>query len=88
MKNLIYQRVSWHIVPPYWMKSAYFDYRYNSAVYVIFPLNYLVQVAWFLNLAWCKFKNKPSWIDKKAMEYASYMSKKDIQRIMEDWKKL
>lgn len=88
MRNLIYQRVSWHIIPPYWMKSAYFDYRINSAMYVIFPLNYIVQFVWFLNLAWCKFKSKPSWIDKKALEYASEMKKIDIQRTMEEWKKL
>jgi hypothetical protein len=87
MKNLIYQRVQWFIVPPYWMKSAYFDYKINSAMYVIFPLNYIVQFVWFLNLAWSKFKSKPSWIDKKALEYASYMSKKDIQRALEEWKK-
>ena len=87
MKNLIYRRVQSYIVPPYWMKSAYFDYRINSAMYVVFPLNYIVQFVWFLNLAWCKFKSKPSWIDKKALEYANELKKIDIQRTLEEWKK-
>jgi hypothetical protein len=43
MSNLIYRRVQWFIVPPYWMKSAYFDYKINSAMYVVFPLKYIVQ---------------------------------------------
>lgn len=70
------------------MKSAYLKYETNSAMYVVFPLNYIVQFVWFLNLTWCKFRTKPSWIDKKALEYASEMKKIDIQRTMEEWKKL
>jgi hypothetical protein len=45
------------------MKRAYCDYMRREIVMVAFPLNYIVSLAWWLNLKWGEFRHKPTWLD-------------------------
>lgn len=67
-KAILFVRVPDCCVTPWWMKSAYYDVRRNEVVMVAWPLNYLVQLAWMANLAWSRYRHRPSWIDKKLNE--------------------
>ena len=69
----IVRRVAWLLiertpewcVTHWWMKLAYFDHARREAVMVAWPLNYLVTLAWMANLAWCRYRHRPSWIDRE-----------------------
>lgn len=64
LKSFIYQRVSEACYTPRWMKLAHRDFATRESVMVAFPLNYLVQFAWWLNLHWSNFRHQRSWIDQ------------------------
>ena len=49
----------------WWMAVAYYDWMRDEEVNVIFPFHYFVVFSWWLNMKWCKYKGKPSWIDKQ-----------------------
>ena len=63
--SLVIDRSPEWCVTHWWMKRAYFDHARRESVMVAWPLNYAVQVAWMLNLAWSRYRHKPSWIDKQ-----------------------
>ena len=67
MKNiinkLIISRLENCYIQPWWMKRAYYDYMRREIVMVAFPLNYIVSLAWWLNLRWGEFRHKPTWLD-------------------------
>ena len=63
LKLLFLERVDENICTRWWMKHAYWDYMNRERVMVAFPLNYIVTLAWRLNLLWNKFRHKPTWID-------------------------
>jgi hypothetical protein len=65
MVPIFYERVRHGLYRRWWMASAYYDWHLDNEVNVIFPLHYLVMFAWWSNQKWCKYKNKPSWIDKQ-----------------------
>ncbi len=77
--NGIVCRVDWLIidrtpewcVTHWWMKCAYRDYARREAIMVAWPLNYVVQLAWAINLAWSRYRHKPSWIDREVSKRIS-----------------
>lgn len=44
---------------------AYNDIMRRRRVMVLWPFNYLVCFAAWLDLVWCTFINRPSWIDRE-----------------------
>ena len=79
------RRVDWIIidrspdwcVTNWWMKCAYRDYARREAVMVAWPFNYVVQLAWMLNLAWSRYRHRKSWIDRKVEERMSSANTED-----------
>lgn len=65
--NIFYERVSRCYKRRWWMANAYYDWYSDQEVNVIFPLHYLVMFGWWLNMKWCAYKGKPSWIDKQVV---------------------
>ena len=63
IKKLIICRLEDCCITPWWMKRAYCDYMRREIVMVAFPLNYIVSLAWWLNLKWGEFRHKPTWLD-------------------------
>ena len=63
--SIFYERIGRHIKRRWWMATAYYDWMRDKEVNVIFPLHYIVMFAWLVNMRWCKYKGKPSWIDKQ-----------------------
>lgn len=67
MLKLIYQRLNKGCIRPGWMAVAYFDWMRCQEVCVLFPFHYLVMFGWWLNFKWCKYRSKPSWIDRQVV---------------------
>lgn len=63
IKKLIISRLENYYIQPWWMKRAYYDCMRREIVMVAFPLNYIVSLAWWLNLKWGEFRHKPTWLD-------------------------
>lgn len=78
--NIFFVRQRDFLVPPRWMVRAYMDRSRRENVYVAWPLNYLVQFAWWLNLKWAQYQHRPSWIDNeiKKRTQAGIMTKKEL----------
>ena len=73
VRRYIWDRVPDCCVTPYHMKLAYMDRARREAVMVAWPLNYAVQIAWAINLAWCRYRHKPAWIDRRIPREAADM---------------
>ena len=65
--NLFYERVPWMCIPRWWHGLAYYDYRRDQAITVIVPFHKAVNLAWWLNDKYCKWRMQPSWIDRHTM---------------------
>jgi hypothetical protein len=63
IKKFIISRLEDYYIQPWWMKRAYYDCQRREIVMVAFPLNYIVSLAWWLNLKWGEFRQKPTWLD-------------------------
>jgi hypothetical protein len=74
VRRFIWIRVSEFCVTPYHMKLAYHDHTRREAIMVAWPLNYVVQLAWMLNVMWCRYRHNPSWIDKELSRQISQES--------------
>lgn len=79
-RRVIVDRVPEACATPWWMKLAYYDVCRREAVMVAWPLNYLVQVAWALNLAWSRYRHRPSWIDRRVAMQMEVERLKWVQR--------
>jgi hypothetical protein len=79
IKNSIYERVPENITTRPWMKACYRDYARRDIVMAAWPLNYVVQAAWMINLAWSKYRHQKSWIDRE-VEKKTRMNR-DFERI-------
>jgi hypothetical protein len=64
IKRFIFERVSEIIITKPWMKACYRDYQTREIVMAAWPLNYAIQLAWMLNLAWQRYRHRESWIDR------------------------
>jgi hypothetical protein len=64
IKRLIFERVSENIITKPWMKACYRDYQTREIVMAAWPLNYVITLAWMLNLAWQRYRHRESWIDR------------------------
>jgi len=86
-RDQIYQRVPDFCMAPWHMKMAYTDYARRERVWVVWPLNYIVEFAWFLNLKWCQYTHTPSWIDKevkaRALKVSAMNNAQDLYEIMQ-----
>jgi hypothetical protein len=49
--------------PPKWMAPAYVDYCGNRCIMYAIPIHHLVHLAWWINVIWCRYRSRPSWID-------------------------
>ncbi len=78
--SAFYQRVMPEIVPPKHMKLAYFDYQRREGVFVLWPFNYIVELAWLLNCWWCHYTRRQSWIDRLVWDKAKQeVTRRDAQ---------
>lgn len=63
--SVFFERLPNHIVPRWYHAHAYYDFRRNECVNVIYPLNFAFQAAWWVNMRWCRHTKHPSWIDRQ-----------------------
>ena len=63
--SVFFERLPNHIMPRWYHAHAYYDFRKNECVNVIYPLNFAFQVAWWVNLQWSRHTKHPSWIDRQ-----------------------
>jgi len=63
IKKLIIRRLETFYITPWWMKRAYYDLQSDKMVMVAVPLNYVVEIAWRINLKWGEYRHKPTWLD-------------------------
>lgn len=52
-------------VPPWFMGRAYYNYRCNRLVYVLYPFHWLAALAWWIQHRWARHTDSPSWIDRQ-----------------------
>ena len=65
MRNVLYEWVSCHICPRRHMALAFYSASRNRMLFVAFPLNYIVALAWWAQDKWARKANAPSWIDNE-----------------------
>jgi hypothetical protein len=65
--KIFIERISRAIKSRKYQAMAYFDWEKDQCVMVLWPFHYLVMLVWWMNLRWCKYKHKPSWIDKQVI---------------------
>lgn len=65
MKKYIYQWLSPKYVPPRWMAFTCYSCMRNEYLWVAFPLNLLVSVAWWAQDRWARAACAPSWIERE-----------------------
>ena len=68
MRNILWERKETYYVPQWHMKKVCNDYKRPEALWVAFPLNYMVSFALWLEFKWQVFRHKPTWIDKKVRQ--------------------
>lgn len=78
ISTIFCERVRPEIQTQPWMKLAYFDHARREAVMVAWPLNYIVQIAWMLNLAWSRYRHRPSWIDRQIAKEPQRVNKTSL----------
>lgn len=44
---------------------AYYSAEFNANVTAAWPLHWFVALAWWLNLKWCAYRHRPSWIEQE-----------------------
>jgi len=64
IKAIFLTRLCIELKPRWYHARAYYDASRNENVLVLWPLHYLVALAWYLNYQWCRLRFQPSWIDK------------------------
>jgi len=57
------------------MAFAYQSWERDDAVYVAFPLNLLVSLAWWVQDKWAKKANAPSWIEREIRQRMNLQSR-------------
>lgn len=65
MRRLLYCWCSPYIRPPRWMAHAYYSAERNEYLFVAFPVNLLVVLAWWVQDAWARKAGAPSWIERE-----------------------
>lgn len=65
VKRLFYSWCSPNIHPPWWMAFCCYSAERNQRLYAAFPLNLLVALAWWVQDAWARKANAPSWIERE-----------------------
>jgi hypothetical protein len=63
--NLLYRWQSGNYMSPRWMCAAYYSTIRNRVLYVAFPLNLAVALAWWVEDRWARAANAPSWIERE-----------------------
>lgn len=58
-------RITEGAIVPRWMAVAYFDYVRHEAVLYAVPLHHLVALVWKINLVWCRYRQRESWIERE-----------------------
>lgn len=57
-------------IPPWWMGLAYCRTPHWGVFWIV-PLHEVVKLLWWLNDKWCRYRLRPSWIDREAMKRAT-----------------
>ena len=65
MSNILFQSVNINCRPPRWMAYGYYDIMRNKIVWVAFPLNLIVSLAWWVQDRWARAACAPSWIERE-----------------------
>lgn len=63
--EIFYEKIPTHQVSKWWQCKAFYSFRKNKDLMVIFPFHYVVNFFWWLNLRWSIYSHKPSWIDQE-----------------------
>jgi hypothetical protein len=61
--KLLFQWTSRYCRPPRWMAFAYYSAERNEMLFVAYPCNYLVGIAWWLQDKWSAHALAESWIE-------------------------
>lgn len=65
MKNPLFRWTSGAIRPPRWMAFSHYSAERNLFLWVAFPLNLAVSVAFWIQDQWARAANAPSWIERE-----------------------
>jgi hypothetical protein len=67
MKDIIYQfrNINNACRVPRWMAFGYYSVVRNQILWVAFPLNLIVGLAWWIQDRWARAANAPSWIERE-----------------------
>jgi hypothetical protein len=72
VRRFLCERCDECLVTRWHMKLAYRDYQRRQAVMVLWPLNFAVTLAWWLNSKWCIHRHRESWIDREVKRRTHY----------------
>ena len=62
------------------MAFAYYSIERNEAVFVAFPLNLAVSLAWWIQDSWARKANAPSWIENETRRRIDEMNSQLYRR--------
>lgn len=67
MKPLLYRRLRSHERPPCWMAFGCYRALTDQILWVAFPLNLAVALAWRIQDLWARAARSPSWIEQEVV---------------------
>ncbi len=80
MKHRIFEWVSPNVRPRRWMAFSHYSVERNQFLYVAFPLNLLVSAAWWVQDAWARKANAPSWIEQEAQARRDHYMRSTVKK--------
>jgi hypothetical protein len=66
MKKLFLAWLAPNCRPPQWMALAYYSAERKKTLFVAFPFNLLIALAWWIQDRWARAAHESSWIDREA----------------------
>jgi hypothetical protein len=63
--KLLAQWIPIHCIPPRWMAFSHYSAERNQLLFVAFPLNFAVSLAWWIQCKWAIYACSPSWIENE-----------------------
>lgn len=63
--RFLYKWQSRDFYAPRWMAFAYYSARRNKCLFVAYPLNFIVALAWWAQDLWARHTGNPSWLERE-----------------------
>jgi hypothetical protein len=82
-RSMIYRWEEGRAMPPRWMAASFYSCARNRILYVAFPLNLIVTLAWWVQDRWAKSANAPSWIETEVRRRVEHRVQTSNGRIAE-----